>query len=162
MSADERRTDAYFALMEAGGLLQMLMEEQLKRDGGISYLQFFLLARLAEAPQGRMRMTDLADTLIHSRSGLSYQAGKLESAGLIRREPSPHDERSVTAAITPEGRELLENVLPGHLDVVRRGMFEALDDRQSDALADALGAVRDRLRALVPSSAERRRGRTRD
>jgi DNA-binding MarR family transcriptional regulator len=145
--------------MEVGGLLQLLMEKQLQSDGGLSYLQFFLLARLAEAPEGRMRMTDLADTVIHSRSGLSYQATKLEAAGLLRREPSTQDERSVTAVITQKGRELLDKVLPGHVAVVERGMFEPLDDQQAHALADALGAVRDRLRTLTPNSAERRRGR---
>lgn len=160
MTLDTRRTQAYFALMEASGLLQSLMEEQLRRDGDLSYLQFFLLARLAEAPEGRMRMTDLADTLIHSRSGLSYQATKLEAAGLLRREPSPEDERSVTAVITDQGRVLLEKVLPGHVSVVQEGMFEALDDAQTDALADAMTAIRDRLRTLTPSSAERRRTRS--
>lgn len=160
MALDTRRTQAYLALMEASGLLQTLMEEQLRRDGDLSYLQFFLLARLAEAPEGRMRMTDLADTLIHSRSGLSYQATKLEAAGLLRREPSPEDERSVTAVITEQGRELMGNVLPGHVAVVQQGMFDALDDRQADALADAMTAVRDRLRTLTPSSAERRRSRS--
>ncbi|ACU75358.1 transcriptional regulator, MarR family [Catenulispora acidiphila DSM 44928] len=160
MALDERRTEAYFALMEAGGLLQMLMEDQLQRDGGLSYLQFFLLARLAQAPDGRMRMTDLADTVIHSRSGLTYQAAKLETAGLLRRESSPHDERSVTAAITDQGRELLNQVLPGHVAIVEQGMFEALDDQQTEALADALEAVRDRLRVLAPSSAQRRRNRS--
>lgn len=160
MALDTRRTQAYLALMEASGLLQTLMEEQLRRDGDLSYLQFFLLARLAEAPEGRMRMTDLADTLIHSRSGLSYQATKLETAGLLRREPSPEDERSVSAVITEQGRALLAKVLPGHVAVVQKGMFEALDDRQTDALADAMTAMRDRLRTLTPSSAERRRTRS--
>lgn len=158
MDLDARRTEAYFALIEANSLLQLLMEEQLRRDGGISYLQFFLLARLAQAPEGRMRMTDLADTVIHSRSGLTYNAGKLESAGLLRREPSSTDERSVTAAITDQGRSLLEQVLPGHVALVRQGVFDPLDDPQTEALADALTLVRDHLRAMVPTSAERRRG----
>ncbi|MFD7734783.1 MarR family winged helix-turn-helix transcriptional regulator [Kitasatospora phosalacinea] len=157
MGLDERRIEAYFALTEAHSLLQLLMEEQLKRDGDISYLQFFLLARLAQAPEGRMRMTDLADTVIHSRSGLTYHATKLESAGLLRREPSPTDERSVTAVITDQGRGLLEQVLPGHIALVRQGMFDPLDDPQTEALADALTLVRNHLRAMVPTSAERRR-----
>lgn len=160
MALDARQMQAYFALREASGLLQQLMEDQLRRDGDLSYLQFFLLARLAEAPEGRSRMTDLADTVIHSRSGLSYQAGKMEAAGLLRREPSLDDERSVTAVITDQGRALLAKVLPGHVEIVERGMFDALDERQTDALAEALGAIRDRLRDLAPSSAERRRGRS--
>lgn len=160
MALDPRRTQAYFALMDASGLLQQLMEDQLRRDGGLSYLRFYLLARLAEAPGGRLRMTDLADTVVHSRSGLSYQAGKMEEAGLLRREPSPDDERSVTAVITDQGRDLLAKVLPGHVALVEHGMFDALDDRQAEALAEALGAVRDRLRTLAPTSTERRRGQS--
>ncbi|MET7986806.1 MULTISPECIES: hypothetical protein [unclassified Streptomyces] len=83
----------------------------------------------------------------------------LETAGLLRRVPSPGDEHAVAAVITDAGRELLERVLPGHVAVVQEGMFDALDDRQAEALSDALGAVRDRLRQLAPSPAERRRGR---
>ncbi|MCX4768224.1 MULTISPECIES: hypothetical protein [unclassified Streptomyces] len=50
-------------------------------------------------------------------------------------------------------------MLPGHVAVVQQGMFDALDEPRTEALADALGAVRDRLRTLTPSSAERRRSR---
>lgn len=157
MANDTRRTQAYFALLEANNLLQLLMEEQLRRDSGISYMQFFLLAHLAETPEGRMRMTDLADTVVHSRSGLTYSAAKLESAGLLRREPSLLDGRSVTAVITDQGRSLLEKAMPGHVALVQQGVFEPLDDPQIEALAGALTVVRDHLRTMVPTSAERRR-----
>lgn len=159
MDLDARRRQAYFAFMEAGNLLQLLMEDQLRRDGNLSYLQFFLLARLGDAPGGRMRMTELADSTVHSRSGLSYQARLLERAGFIERMPTPEDDRSVTAAITEAGREVLARVLPGHVDVVSQGFFSALDAREMEAFAASLAAVRDRLRAVVPSSAERRRRR---
>lgn len=160
MAMDERRTQAYFALMEASGLLQILMEEQLQRDGGLSFLQFMLLGHLNQAPGGRMRMTDVADAVVHSRSGLSYQATKLEAAGLLRRERGADDERSVTAVITDQGRQMLQKVLPGHVAVVEQGMFGRLDDQQAAEVADVLETVRTRLRAQVPRSAERRRGRT--
>ncbi|ONH25997.1 MarR family transcriptional regulator [Pseudofrankia asymbiotica] len=143
--------------MEAGSLLQLLVDDQVRRDGNLSYPQFVLLARLADAPDGRMRMTDLADSAVHSRSGLSYQARLLEDAGLIQRTPSPHDDRSVTAAITDAGRDILARVMPGHLDAVRQGFFSVLDDSQVEALAVTLSAVRDRLRTLVPSATQRRR-----
>ena len=160
MDLDARRSEAYFALAEVNNLLGILMEEQLQRDGGLSYLQFFVLAHLARATEGRMRMTDLADTVLHSRSGLSYQATKLEAEGLIRRAPSPTDERSITAAITDRGRDLVDKVIPGHIALVRRGLFDALDEEQTLAFADSLEVIRDRLRSIVPTSAARRRGAT--
>ncbi|MFI8423761.1 MarR family winged helix-turn-helix transcriptional regulator [Streptomyces sp. NPDC085479] len=159
MDVGARRTEAYFAFVEAGSLLQQLMEDQLRRDANISYLQFFLLARLHQAPEGRLRMTDLADSTVHSRSGLTYQAGRLEQAGLIERVPAPDDDRSVMAVITDTGRDTYARALPGHLDVVDQGMFSALDDTQLDALAGSLTAIRDRLRDLTPSAAARRRKR---
>src|SRR6266567_8599511 len=83
---DAAQLDAYFALMEAVSLLQHRLEQQLRAEGGISYVQFQLLARLNA--RGPLTMTDLADGVVYSRSGLTYQAGLLEKAGLITRGPS--------------------------------------------------------------------------
>src|SRR5215213_8608808 len=74
---------AYFVLMEVSSLLRHAVEGQLRAEGGLSYVQFEILARLADAPSGRQRMTDLADEVVYSRSGLTYQAGQLANAGLI-------------------------------------------------------------------------------
>lgn len=159
MALDAHRTQAYFALLEAGSLLRILMDEQLERDAGLTFLQFSLLAHLGQAPEGRMRLTDVADAIVHSRSGLTYQLTKLENAGLLRRERSAADERSVSAIITDEGRALLADVLPGHTAVVESGMFNGVDDRRAALMAEVLGDVRDRLRNTAPGSAERRRSR---
>src|SRR3984957_3873336 len=83
----------YFTLMEAVSLLQHAVEQQLRAEGDLSYVQFQLLARLADA-KGQLTMTELADGVVYSRSGLTYQAGLLEKAGLITRGPSPDDERA--------------------------------------------------------------------
>ena len=80
----------YFALMEAVSLLQHSVEQQLRAEGDLSYVQFQLLARL-NAARGQLTMTELADGVVYSRSGLTYQAGLLEKAGLITRGPSPDD-----------------------------------------------------------------------
>src|SRR5712672_1999765 len=80
--------NTYFALMEAVSLLQHRLEQQLRAEGDLSYVQFQLLARLAGA-HGPLTMTQLADGVVYSRSGLTYQAGLLEKAGLITRGPSP-------------------------------------------------------------------------
>ena len=64
-------------------------------------------------------MTELADSVVYSRSGLTYQAGLLEKAGLITRGPSPDDDRATLVTITNAGLALFSRVLPGHVQDVR-------------------------------------------
>ena len=87
-SLDAAQLGAYFALIEVAGLLRHAVEQQLRDAGDLSYVQFQLLARLGDEPTGSHRMTDLADGVVYSRSGLTYQAGLLEKAGLVTRAPS--------------------------------------------------------------------------
>jgi DNA-binding MarR family transcriptional regulator len=97
--------------MEVAGLLRHAVEQQLREAGDLSYVQFQLLARLGlDSPTGSERMTDMADGVVCSRSGLTYQAGLLEKAGLVTRTPSANDERGVTVTITDAGRALLAKV----------------------------------------------------
>jgi DNA-binding MarR family transcriptional regulator len=102
-------------------------------------------------------MTDLADGIVHSRSGLTYQAGLLEKAGLVTRTPTPGDERGTTVTITDAGRALLAKVMPGHVDVVSHLLFEPLPRADAKALAGLLAPVRDHMRSAPPRSASPRR-----
>lgn len=150
---DPAQLAGYFVLMEVSSLLQHAVEQHLRVDGGLSWVQFQILARLNFAPDGQQRMTDLADAVVYSRSGLTYQAGVLEKAGLVSRSPSMDDERSTTVAITDAGRALLESVLPGHIEVVRALFLDHLTDRDLAVLTRVLGRVRDGMRAAPPRSA---------
>jgi DNA-binding MarR family transcriptional regulator len=152
---------AYFALMEVSSLLQYAVDEHLRADGDLSYVQFQILARLVDAPAGRLRMTDLADGVVYSRSGLTYQAGLLDKRGLIARSASPEDERSVIVTVTEAGRELIARVLPGHVERVRKLLFEPMADADLAVLSGVLGRVRDHMRATPPRSAKPRAGRNR-
>ena len=156
-SVDPIQLGAYFTLIEVSGLLRHAIDQQLREAGDLTFVQFQVLMRLSQSPAGSHRMTDLADAIVHSRSGLTYQAGLLEKAGLIRRTPSPDDERGVTATITDAGRALIRNVLPGHEEVVSRLLFEPLSREDARALAGLLGPVRDHMRSAPPRSATSRR-----
>src|ERR1700735_2763195 len=112
---DPRELGAYFVLTEAVSLLQHQVEQQLRAEGGLAYVQFELLARLADA-RGPLTMTELADGVVYSRSGLTYQAGLLEEAGLVIRAPSADDERGITVTITDAGQARLQQVFPGHIE----------------------------------------------
>src|ERR1700757_4241983 len=122
---DSKQLGTYFALMEAASLLHRAVEEQLRAEGDLSYVQFQLLARLADA-RGQLTMTELADGVVYSRSGLTYQAGLLEKAGLITRAPSLADDRATLVSITDSGRALLDRVMPGHIRVTRRLLLDSL------------------------------------
>jgi DNA-binding MarR family transcriptional regulator len=153
---DAEQLAAYLALKEVGSLLEHAVEQQLRADGGLSGPQFQILARLDDAPAGRLRMTDLADGLVYSRSGLTYQAAQLEKAGLITRTPAEDDERSIIVTLTPAGRAVLGQVMPGHVEVVQRLLLTSLTRAEIATLTDILGRVRDRMRTAPPRSAHRR------
>lgn len=146
----------YFVLMESAGLLQHAVERQLRAAGDLSYVQFQLLARLA-AGEGRLTMTELADGVVYSRSGLTHQAGLLERAGLITRAPDPDDQRATLVTITEAGTARVNQVLPGHIEVVRRMLFDPLPAGDVHTLGAIMTRVRDHMRALPPRSATPRK-----
>ncbi|BBZ26313.1 MarR family transcriptional regulator [Mycolicibacterium madagascariense] len=150
---------AYFALTEAANLLQFAVQQQLRADGDLSYVQFDILATLADATRP-LTMTDLADGVVYSRSGLTHQAALLEKAALIVRRPSPADHRATVVDITDAGRARLAEVLPGHVDVVREMLYEPLSDQDVDTFDDITGRIRDHMRAKPPRSAVSRRPET--
>jgi DNA-binding MarR family transcriptional regulator len=150
---------AYFALTEVGNLLQHAVDQQLREEGGLSYTQFQILAVLGEGAEGRARMTDVADRLVHSRSGLTYQVAQLAQAGLVVKSASPQDERSVIVSLTAQGRAVLERVMAGHVRLVQRLLFAPLSDEDVAGFSDVLDRVRANMRTVPPRSAEPRRRR---
>jgi DNA-binding MarR family transcriptional regulator len=104
-------------------------------------------------------MTELADGVVYSRSGLTYQAGLLEKAGLITRGPSPDDDRATLVTITGTGLALFGRVLPGHVQVVRHLLFAPLTGNDVGHLGDIMARVRDHMRTQPPRSAAPRKRR---
>ena len=160
MNLEESELRAYFSLMDVAGLLRHKVEQQLREAAGLTYVQFKVLARLGlDSPTGSLRMTELADEVVYSRSGLTYQAGQMEEAGWVERGPSLDDDRGVTVTITDAGRELLAQALPGHVEVLRELLFATLTKGDVRALAALLEPVLDHMRAGPPRSATPRRRR---
>ena len=154
---DPEQLAAYFALMEVSSVLQHAVEQQLREEGGLSYIQFQILAVLGENPDGNRRMTDIADRLVHSRSGVTYQVAQLAKTGLVSRSPSSDDERSIIVTATEQGRALLDRVLPGHIELVQQILLTPLTHTDIAVLSDVLGRVRDHMRTIPPRSAAPRR-----
>ncbi|WP_255252661.1 MarR family winged helix-turn-helix transcriptional regulator [Curtobacterium sp. 'Ferrero'] len=154
---DAAELGAYFALIEVGSLVRHAVEQQLRDVGDLSYVQFQLLATLGDAPGGDRRMTELADGVVISRSGLTYQVGLLEKVGLVVRRPAVDDDRGVTVALTRAGRARLAEVFPGHVALLRELVFDAIGPADVADLGRVLGRVRDHMRTVPPRSAKPRR-----
>ena len=149
---DPAEMAAWLAFLEVSHLLDRAIEQQLRQDAGLSHAQYEILNRLAAAPGGQLRMSDLADVIVVSRSGLTYQVTQLEKAGLVRRGKCPSDDRGVLAILTPAGHAALVRAAPGHLRVVRDNLIDALTPAQLAALTEGLTAARARLRPPPPTT----------
>ncbi|WP_329494292.1 MarR family winged helix-turn-helix transcriptional regulator [Kitasatospora herbaricolor] len=144
---DQDEMAAWRGFVAASNLLNRRLERQLKDDSGLSHTQYEILVHLSAAIEGSLRMTELADRLITSKSGLTYQVTQLEKAGLVSRRSCPSDVRGIFADLTEQGREAVRNAAPGHLAMVRELLIDVLSREQLTVLADGLGEVSRRLRA---------------
>ncbi|WP_425440207.1 MarR family winged helix-turn-helix transcriptional regulator [Pseudosporangium ferrugineum] len=109
----------------------------------LSPVEFEVLMRLARSPNNRLRMTDLAGQTSLSTSGVTRVVDRMDREGLIRREACASDRRSSYAVITPAGIQRLEEILPGHLDLMQRWFIGQLSPQQLDQLMESLRLIRD-------------------
>lgn len=149
LNDEEKR--AWNAFMSTHALLYQRLDQQLKRDAGLSHLQYEILARLSGAPERELRMSELACSVQNSKSGLTYQIGQLEQAGLVDRRNCRSDVRAVYARLTDDGMALLERAAPGHVALVRELLIDVLTPGQLQALADGLGEAGRRMRESDPA-----------
>ncbi|MGK5518080.1 MarR family winged helix-turn-helix transcriptional regulator [Micromonospora sp. URMC 107] len=132
LDPDEQRT--WRAYLTASRALMEALDRELQRDAGMPHAYYEILVRLSEAPQRQLRMSDLAEATGSSRSRLSHAAARLEAAGWVRREECPTDRRGQIAVLTDEGFATLAAAAPGHVEGVRRHLFDALSPAQVDQL----------------------------
>ena len=134
LDPDEMR--AWRAYVSALFLVEDALDRQLQQDAGMPHLYYSILANLSDAPEHRMRMTDLAESTRITRSRLTYAVTRLEKDGLVRREQCRWDKRGSIAALTEEGLAVLERVAPGHVETVRSVVFDQLTREQVGQLEE--------------------------
>lgn len=148
MSPTELR--AWLAYRGGMTLLEAALDRQLQRDAGMPLAYYQILAILSEAPERTLRMSDLADKLQSSPSRLSHAVGRLECQGWVQRIPCPNDRRSTLARLTDAGFAALAAAAPGHVETVRRLVFDHLTPEQVEQLytifQSVLTAVLDQAR----------------
>lgn len=138
---DEKEQRAWRAFIAAQRVVNGRIEQQLQRDAGMPHTYYEILVRLSDAPDGRLRMSELALSTQGSRSRLSHAVNRLEQVGWVRREGIESDRRGQVAILTEEGREKLKDTAPGHVETVRQAVFDALSTEQVEQLRDICAAL---------------------
>ena len=141
LSDDEQR--AWRVYLEATQLLFDSVETQLSQDADLSHADYEVFVRLSEAPGRQLRMSELADRTLYSRSRLSHAVARLEAAGWVERAPCPGDRRGTLCRLTSDGFAKLKSAAPGHARTVRRLMFDHLNSADVAALERIATVVRD-------------------
>ncbi|MFB7454732.1 MarR family winged helix-turn-helix transcriptional regulator [Streptomyces sp. NPDC056194] len=138
---DAKEQEVWRAYRQAVDLFEDALDRQLQGDAGIPHLYYGLLSRLSEAPRHRMRMTDLAVHANITRSRLSHAVTRMEKSGWIRRDTCSSDRRGQFAVLTDEGALLVRRAAPGHVDAVRRGIFDRLTPEQAARFGELCGLI---------------------
>ena len=134
LDAEEQRT--WRAAMYSWMLLEDRLDRELTRETGISHAYYEILVQLSETEGRALRMSELADRCLSSRSRLSHAVSRLEERGWVRRQVCAEDGRGQLAVLTDEGFAALEAAAPVHVESVRTHLFDQLTPAQVAALRD--------------------------
>jgi DNA-binding MarR family transcriptional regulator len=145
LHADEDR--AWRGWLAMAERLHSQLASDLLADAGLSYADYQVLVHLSEAPDLRVRMSDLASRLDWSKSRASHQVARMEGRGLVRKEDCRSDARGAFAVLTDAGIEQIRAAAPGHVESVRRHFIDLLDSQDLNALCTISTRVLEHLRS---------------
>jgi len=135
-----RGLEAWRSMLRAHATLIRRLDTDLQQATGLALADFDVLAQLAEA-HGELRMTELADRALISRSGMSRRVARLADEGLLRRDRAGTDGRGVVVALTQAGIARLAETAPVHARGISKLFVAQLDDQELALLERALNKV---------------------
>ncbi|HEX8103999.1 MAG TPA: MarR family transcriptional regulator [Solirubrobacteraceae bacterium] len=126
---------AWRGLLRVHAALMKALDAELESEHGLPLTSYEVLLFLRAAPGGRLRMADLADRVLLSRSGMTRLVDRLERDGLIARAQCPRDARGCFAVLTPDGEAVLERARPTHLGGIRERFLRHFSAQELEHLA---------------------------
>ncbi len=144
---DEEEMRAWRSLVAVSSRLFEQLDAELRHEHDLSLADYEILSNLSEAPDRRLRMSQLADRALVSRSRLTHHVTRMEAEGLVTREACPTDRRGAYAVLTPAGMARVEEAAPTHVAGVRRLFVDRLPGAEVPAVAAALSEVAEPLLA---------------
>ncbi|GAA4447677.1 MarR family winged helix-turn-helix transcriptional regulator [Phytohabitans houttuyneae] len=142
---DAGEQETWLALVSVLIRLPAALDRQLQRDAGISHFEYQVLAGLSMSPRRTLRMSDLATFADASLPRLSQVVARLERRGWVRRAPDPDDGRYTLAILTDDGWDKVVATAPGHVEEVRRLVF----DPTTRAQQHQLGTIGRRIMGAI-------------
>lgn len=139
LAEDEQRS--WRAYLVGTARLTEALNRQLERDAGLSLSEYEILVRLSENGDHALRMSELATSLVHSRSRVTHTVTRLERRGLVARQTCMADGRGVNCVMTDAGHQLLVAAAPGHVRAVRTLLVDRLTEEQLRSLGGAMALV---------------------
>jgi DNA-binding MarR family transcriptional regulator len=134
---DDRELRAWRGMLRVHAMLTKALDAQLEAEHGLALSSYEVLLYLNDADGQRMRMSDLAESVILSRSGLTRLVDRLERDGLLERQSCPDDARGAFASLTETGRAKLQAARSTHLGGVRALFLEHFGEAELDTLGAA-------------------------
>ena len=147
LSDDEQAS--WRAWIAASLLLPDRLSRDLQEQSGISLPDYEILVYLSEAPERRLRMSELASRTLSSRSRLSHQVDRLTDAGLVDRQPCSDDRRGYFAVLTPAGWDFLVETAPLHVESVRENLVDVLTPKEFAEFGRLCAKIAERQAAAV-------------
>jgi DNA-binding MarR family transcriptional regulator len=137
----ERELAAWAGFLRTHAKLVRELDDELTAAHGLPLSSYDVLAQVESATESRLRMSELADAVLLSRSGLTRLVGRLEDQGLLERVGCENDARGAYAVLTEAGRRRLEEARETHLRGVRERFLDRLDEADQRRLARIWGRL---------------------
>jgi DNA-binding MarR family transcriptional regulator len=147
LTAEEQQ--AWRGFLRGSSLLLERLDAELSEAHGLTLADYEILVWLSEAPRGGLRMAQLADRALVSRSRLTYRVDRLVAEGLVERRPCPSDRRGSLAVLTPTGRRRLDRAALTHVDGVVAHLVDRCSTRDLAAVGRVFRAVAEALETPV-------------
>lgn len=141
----EEQRAVWRTYIETSLRLETRLDDSLRSSTGLSMIDYHLLVLLSEAPGQRLRMGEVADRMVFSRSRATYQVDSMQKRGLVVRASEPGDGRASSAVLTAAGVHALELAAPLHAESIHELFLDELDDEDLHHLGDIFGRLRMRL-----------------
>lgn len=141
---------AWRAYMDGHQRLLAELNRQLQRDSDLSLAEYRILVLLSEAPDHSLRMSDLADGVMSSRSRLTHQIRRMELQHMVRRTSCEEDGRGVRAHLTDEGMRRLREAAPAHVAEVRRDFVDLLTPAELTIVGEVFERIDKELASRPP------------
>ncbi len=136
LNPDEMRLWRSFVVLALG--LQDRFATELQEAHGLDFDDYEVLVHLSESEYGQLRMTELSERVLQSKSRLSQRIDRMQKRGLVERRKCPEDKRGTLAALTDLGWKTIRAAAPTHVTQVRRDLLDHIDPAELATAADAL------------------------